>query len=62
MSIRTFTEDDLRWLVCPVCHQSLTLDSSNPEANPIRCTGCQRRYPIVDGLPVLLASHAVSAT
>jgi LSD1 subclass zinc finger protein len=62
MSIRTFTADDLRWLVCPVCHQPLTLEPSGSEAHPIRCTGCQLRYPIVDGLPVLLASHAVSAT
>jgi len=62
MSIRTFTEDDLRWLVCPVCHQPLALESAATAAHPIRCTGCQRRYPIVDGLPVLLASHALSAT
>ena len=45
--------EDLRWLVCPVCRQSLALDT-----NSIRCTGCGRRYPIVDGIPVLLADRA----
>jgi uncharacterized protein YbaR (Trm112 family) len=45
--------DDLRWLVCPVCHSPLTLEAE-PACAAIRCTGCQRRYPIVDGIPVLL--------
>jgi uncharacterized protein YbaR (Trm112 family) len=45
--------EDLRWLVCPVCHQSLDL-----EDNAVRCSGCDRRYPIVDGIPILLASRA----
>lgn len=47
------TPDALRWLVCPVCRLSLTLD-----ANTVSCTGCGRRYPIVDGIPVLLAARA----
>jgi uncharacterized protein YbaR (Trm112 family) len=45
--------EDLRWLVCPVCHQILALD-----ANFVRCAGCRRRYPIVEGIPVLLADRA----
>lgn len=56
MPIRTLTQDDLGWLVCPVCYTSLLLDAAG-----IRCTGCARRYPIVDGLPVLLAARATSA-
>jgi hypothetical protein len=47
-------QEDLRWLACPVCRQSLTQDS-----NLVCCTGCQRRYPVVDGIPVLLASRAL---
>jgi uncharacterized protein YbaR (Trm112 family) len=45
--------EDLRFLVCPVCHQPLALDEGS-----IRCTGCARRYPIVDGIPVLLPARA----
>jgi len=47
------TPDTLRWLVCPVCHQSLALDPPT-----VRCTGCGRRYPIVDSIPVLLPGRA----
>ena len=45
--------EDLRWLVCPVCRQSLV-----PDGDALRCTGCGRRYPVVDGVPVLLADRA----
>ncbi len=53
MPIHALTQDDLRWLVCPVCHAALWLESP-----AIRCEGCARLYPIVDGLPVLLAARA----
>jgi hypothetical protein len=46
--------ENLRQLVCPVCHQTLQL-----EENAIRCQGCRRRYPIIDGIPVLLAEHSI---
>jgi len=42
-------------LVCPVCHASLALGG-----DVVDCTGCLRRYPIVDGLPVLIASRAAT--
>jgi uncharacterized protein YbaR (Trm112 family) len=47
------TQEDLKWLVCPVCRQPLAL-----EVEAVRCNGCGRRYPIVDGIPVLLADRA----
>jgi len=53
MPQRPLTPEDLSRLVCPVCHQVLRLD-----AEQIVCTGCARRYPIVDGIPVLLAERA----
>jgi hypothetical protein len=57
---RTPTQHDLLRLACPVCHASLQLQSGhNLEAAAILCTGCARRYPIVDGLPVLLAERAL---
>ena len=44
----------LRLLACPMCHA--TLRSQDQES--VRCTGCERRYPIRDGLPILLADAA----
>jgi uncharacterized protein YbaR (Trm112 family) len=46
--------DHLRLLVCPVCHAALALAGET-----ILCTGCALRFPIVDGLPVLIASRAL---
>jgi uncharacterized protein YbaR (Trm112 family) len=40
-------------LVCPVCHGMLMLSECG-----VDCVGCGRGYPIVDGLPVLIASRA----
>jgi uncharacterized protein YbaR (Trm112 family) len=47
-------EISLRLLACPVCHATL----SSLDQEFVRCTGCERRYPIRDGLPVLLADAA----
>jgi uncharacterized protein YbaR (Trm112 family) len=52
MNAQSLTEEDLRRIVCPVCHQSLQL-----EAAAIRCQHCGRRYPIVDGIPILLVDR-----
>jgi uncharacterized protein YbaR (Trm112 family) len=43
-------EKNLDRLACPICHAGLRLD-----ANVVECTGCTMQYPIVDGLPVLIA-------
>ena len=51
---RRLTQQDLKHLVCPVCHAALQLES-----NAIACTGCARRYPIVDGLAALLPDRAL---
>jgi hypothetical protein len=54
MSIQPLTANDLRWLVCPACHQHLQLAD-----RVIFCLGCGRRYPIIDGIPVLLEDRAI---
>ena len=54
MSVKSISPEDLRWIVCPVCHGPL---ERQPES--VRCTGCGRSYPIVDGIPVLLAERAL---
>jgi uncharacterized protein YbaR (Trm112 family) len=54
MSAPAPTANDLRWLVCPICRHALQL-----EAAAILCLGCARRYPIVDGIPVMLESRTL---
>lgn len=40
-------------LVCPVDHAELI-----DEPDVLVCSECGRRYPVVDGIPVLLADEA----
>jgi uncharacterized protein YbaR (Trm112 family) len=47
-------ETVLRLLACPACHAGL----AHPDAETVLCIGCGRRYPIRDGLPVLLVPAA----
>lgn len=43
----------LEILACPVCKGPLRTDGSS-----LVCTSCRLRYPIRDGIPVLLADEA----
>jgi hypothetical protein len=43
----------LSQLACPACHGDLHLDASH-----LLCVACARAYPIVDGIPVLIADRA----
>jgi uncharacterized protein YbaR (Trm112 family) len=47
-------ETALSMLACPVCHAALVY----LKQEAVLCSGCGRRYPIRDGLPVLLAEAA----
>jgi hypothetical protein len=40
-------------IACPACYGDLRADAAWLE-----CAGCGRRYPIVDGIPVLIAERA----
>jgi uncharacterized protein YbaR (Trm112 family) len=42
-------------LVCPVDKAPLTQDV---EASRLECTDCHRRYPVRDGIPVMLVEEA----
>ncbi len=53
-----FDASVLDWLACPVCLGGLSIEQER-----LVCEGCGRSYPIVDGIPVLIAeraSHSVS--
>jgi len=52
----TVSAEILARLACPACHGSLA-----PDAGVIRCIQCERRYPIHDGIPVLIAGRASGA-
>lgn len=43
----------LELLACPACHGRL-----RQEQDRLVCTSCGRRYPIRDGIPVLLVEEA----
>ena len=40
-------------LACPACFSSLVLEETD-----LVCAGCGRVYPIVDGIPVLIAGES----
>lgn len=42
-------------LVCPVDKADLTEDT---EAKRLECTECGRRYPVKDGIPIMLVDQA----
>lgn len=43
-------------LVCPVDKADLNEDI---EASDLECTECGRRYPVRDGIPIMLVEEAV---
>lgn len=54
---------ELALLVCPVCRSGLELRlevvaTNGVGAETVRCTGCERGFPVVDGIPILLADRA----
>jgi uncharacterized protein len=40
-------------MACPACYGELRLESAR-----LRCLGCSRGYPIVDGIPVMIVERA----
>lgn len=46
-------------LVCPVDKADLTQDE---EASRLVCTECGRRYPVRDGIPIMLVDEAEDGT
>ena len=44
-------------MVCPVCYGALRFGESN-----VVCGACGRIYPVVDGIPVLIADRATQKT
>lgn len=43
----------LQLLACPACGEDVIYKDSK-----VVCIGCQRKYPIKDGIPILMVSEA----
>ena len=50
-------EELLDILACPECHRPV-----RPEGDELVCVGCGLRYPVRDGIPVMLESEARQLT
>ena len=48
-----FDESFMARLACPACHGDLRLEDAR-----LVCTFCHRAYPVVDGIPALIAERA----
>lgn len=48
-----FDQGVMGMLACPACHRDLRVESER-----LVCGGCGRRYPVVNGIPVLIAERA----
>jgi uncharacterized protein YbaR (Trm112 family) len=46
-------EQLLKILACPACKADVKLEN-----NKIVCTNCRKKYPIKDGIPVMLIDEA----
>ena len=53
----SFDASSIGPLACPACYASLRLEDLC-----LICSACARRYPIVDGIPVLIVERAESVT
>jgi uncharacterized protein len=51
-----FDPEIVNQLACPACLGALRL-----EATHLVCAGCGHKYPIVDGIPVLIVERALGA-
>jgi len=49
-----FDEAVVSQLACPACAGDLRLATSH-----LVCIACQRAYPVIDGIPVLIKERAV---
>jgi uncharacterized protein YbaR (Trm112 family) len=48
----------LEQLACPVCFGVLRLNSLGAQGKQIICVECERAYPLIDGIPVLIPERA----
>jgi uncharacterized protein YbaR (Trm112 family) len=52
-------EELLKVLACPACDERPPVESVNG-GRFLRCTRCRRRYPVQEGIPVMLVDEAIA--
>ena len=45
-------------LACPACRAGVRPEGQAPEPERLVCTSCGRRYPVRDGIPIMLVDEA----
>jgi uncharacterized protein YbaR (Trm112 family) len=55
-----FDASVLSRLACPACLGDLRIEASGKAETRLVCAECGRGYPIVDGIPVLIAGRETS--
>ena len=46
----------LKLLACPICKTAVSESTQSPEV--LACASCKVTYPVIEGIPVLLADQA----
>lgn len=47
----------LHILACPICKEKLIQPD---ESASLRCTSCNRNYPVIEGIPLMLPEQTVT--
>lgn len=53
------TEELLKILVCPACHEDLRLEERADHSSGLYCAHCDLLYPIEEDIPVMLIEKAL---
>jgi len=53
--IKMLNPELLKILACPACHHKVT---HNEKENTIICSECQLKYPIKEGIPLMILEEA----
>jgi len=59
VSPMALNQELLQILACPVCRTPVRAINAETE---LECTACGRRYPVRDGLPIMLPEEATPPT
>ena len=59
MKEEIISKELLEILVCPLCKADVNLTEYQSGKHGLKCSKCQRIYPIEDGIPVMLIDEAI---
>jgi uncharacterized protein len=59
MEKEIISKDLLDILACPACKTDLELIEYKKDAHGLKCTKCNRVFPIKEGIPVMLIDEAI---